>query len=218
MRSAANQQARRMESAGFTLIEVLVSLAIVSMVIAALGTLFARSGRVYTTQNATAALQQEVRAALDIITTEARVAAYNPTKAKPKISERIAIRSATATRFHFSTDLDENGKAAAAYNGDGECENRSFRFSLQNNGIQMLCGEGTGSPSSEFLIGGTNSAVRVVALDFAYRDKENNPTSLSSKIRNVIVTIVAEAPAGQRGMIRRAYTTSVDIRNAGPNT
>lgn len=151
MRSAANQQARRMESAGFTLIEVLVSLAIASMVIAALGTLFARSGRVYTTQNATAALQQEVRAALDIITTEARMAAYNPTKAKPKISERIAIRSATATRFHFSTDLDENGKAAAAYNGAGECENRSFRFSLQNNGIQMLCGEGTGSPSSEFL-------------------------------------------------------------------
>lgn len=200
-------------AAGFTLMEVLVSLAIVSILIGGLGTMFANSGRLYTSQNVTAALQQEVRSALDVIAAEARMAAYNPTD----IREKDIIRVATPTRFHFKTDLDGNNKFAKAFNASGECENRSFRFSLANTGIQMVCGEGTGSTTMEYLLGGTNSDTRVVALDFSYRDKNNNATTVKKEIRSLIISIVAEAPAGQQGMIQRTYTTSVDIRNTGPN-
>ena len=206
-------------AAGFTLMEVLVSLAIVSILIGGLGTMFANSGRLYTSQNVTAALQQEVRSALDVIAAEARMAAYNPTKAdySPSKKNDFEIKIAEATRFRFKADLDQNGVGAAAFNGAGQCENRSFRYSLANTGIQMVCGEGTGSTITEYLLGGTNSDTRVVALDFSYRDKNNNATTVKKEIRSLIISIVAEAPAGQQGMIQRTYTTSVDIRNTGPN-
>ncbi|NLX19443.1 MAG: prepilin-type N-terminal cleavage/methylation domain-containing protein, partial [Desulfobulbus sp.] len=69
-------------TAGFTLIEVLVSLAIVGILVASLAGVFERSSKLYTTQNAAAALQQEVRAALDAIASEVRMAAYDPRKTK----------------------------------------------------------------------------------------------------------------------------------------
>jgi type II secretory pathway pseudopilin PulG len=193
--------------------EVLVSLAIVSIILAAMTGVFERSGRLYTTQNATAALQQEVRAALDVIASEARMAAYMPRKG----GDTFAIRTANATRLRFEADLDEDGVKAASYNGDGECENRSFRFSLLTNAVQMVCGEGTGTVDIESLIGGANANVRVTALDFAYYDRHNDPVTILAEIRGAVITITARTPAGRDGWIERTYSTSVDFRNTGPN-
>jgi hypothetical protein len=67
------------------------------------------------------------------------------------------------------------------------------------------------------LIGGADSNIKVTALDFSYRDKKNNPTSLVSEIRGAVITITAQAPAGREGMIERTYRTSVDFRNTGLN-
>jgi len=195
---------------GFTLVEVLISLAIISIIITAMTTMFERSGRLYTSQNAAAALQQEVRTALEIIAQEARMAAY---RRPDKKGVKSAIEVAQATDFRFETDLDESGKIANAYNGDGECENRRFRYSAANNAVQMICG----NTSPETLIGGNDSSVKVTALDFRYLDDSNNGTTFIPKIRGAVVTIVAQAPAGRAGMIERSYSTRVDFRNAGPN-
>lgn len=194
--------------------EVLVSLAIVSIILAAMTGVFERSGRLYTSQNATAALQQEVRGALDVIANEARMAAYMPRKG----GDKFAIRAATATRFRFEADLDEDGVKAPAYNGDGQCENRSFRLSLLTNAVQMVCGEGTITPpDTESLIGGANANVQVTALDFAYYDRHNDPATIPAEIRGAVITITARTPAGRDGWIERTYSTSVDFRNTGPN-
>lgn len=195
---------------GFTLVEVLISLAIISVVLAAMTAMFERSGRLYTSQNATAALQQEVRAALEIITQEARMAAY---RRPDKKGIKSVIEVAQTTDFRFEADLDESGKIASAYNSDGECERRRFRYSAANNAVQMICGNTT----PETLIGGNDSNVRVTALDFWYFDDSNNGTSFIPKIRGAVVTIVAQAPAGRAGMIERSYSTRIDFRNAGPN-
>lgn len=204
---------QKLKDDGFTLVEVLVSLAIVSVLIAAMALVFERSSRLYTTQNTTAALQQEVRAALDVIVSESRMAAYMPRKS----SDKFEITTSSATHFRFQADLNEDGDSAKAYNVLGECENRSFRFSLANRAIQIICGEGTGSKDTETLIGGNDANVQVVSLDFSYRDKNNSVTSLASEIRGAIITITAEAPAGREGMIRRTFSTWVDFRNTGPN-
>lgn len=203
---------------GFTLVEVLVSLAIVSILIAALAGVFERSSKLYTTQNATASLQQEVRAALDVIAAEVRMAAYDPKK-----TDNFVIKKAGSTEFRFLSDLDGDGKIGQPasnkpYNADGECEVRSFRYSIGVRSVQARCGDGTPYvKDSETLIGDTPN-LRVTALDFSYRDKHNNPTSIIKEIRSAVISIRAQAPAGRSGMIERTYSTTVDIRNTGPNT
>ena len=207
----------QLNSAGFTLTEVLVSLAIVSILVAALGGVFERSSKLYTTQNAAAALQQEVRAALDVIAAEVRMATYDPRK-----TDKFAIKRAAITEFRFLSDLDGDGKIGQPavdkpYNADGECEARSFRYSLANYSILIRCGDGTPYvKDGETLIGGTDN-LRVTALEFSYRDKHNNSTMNLKEIRSAVISIRARAPAGRAGWIERTYSTIVDIRNTGPN-
>lgn len=202
--------------AGFTLIEMMISLAIVSIIIATVTALFIRSGRLYTTQNATAALQQDVRAAMDVMVSEMRSAGYDPTKSKD-----FSIKRADRTSFRFRADLNGDGKLGQTgnpFNADGECEDRSFRYSLSSRAIQMMCGSGSAPGSTETLLGGTDSDIKVTALDFSYRDRKNTETTIVSEIRGAVLTITAQAPAGQAGMITRTYRTMVNFRNAGPNT
>ncbi|NLX19442.1 MAG: hypothetical protein GXY53_09225, partial [Desulfobulbus sp.] len=134
----------------------------------------------------------------------------------------FVIKKASATEFAFLTDLDEDGVVGRPgdsnpYTATGECEARSIRFSLNSQSVQFRCGDGTPYvKDSEPLIGNTDH-LKVTALDFSYRDKDNNSTSQRKEIRSVVITIRAQAPAGRAGMIERTYSTIVDIRNTGPN-
>lgn len=192
-------------------------MAIVGILVASLAGVFERSSKLYTTQNAAAALQQEVRAALDAMASEVRMATYDPRKTK-----KFVIKKNSATEFSFLTDWDEDGVLGrpgdnSAYTDNGECEARSIRFSLNSESVQFRCGDGTPYvKDSETLIGETDH-LKVTALDFSYRDKDNNSTSQRKEIRSVVITIRAQAPAGRAGMIERTYSTIVDIRNTGPN-
>ncbi|MCP4339282.1 MAG: prepilin-type N-terminal cleavage/methylation domain-containing protein [Desulfobulbaceae bacterium] len=197
---------------GFTIMELLVALTIASIVLAAISVTFTRTVRLYTLENAKAALQQEMRAALEIMGRDIRMAGYDPNR-----TGDFKIKTATATRFHFTTDLDENGVVdpAPAYPA---CEVLSYRLSAANNAVQVICGEGTGSQDPETMIGGLDSPVNVTALDFDYRKSDGQPTSSLTLIRAVVITITAEVPAGIAGMESRTYSTWVDLRNAGPNS
>lgn len=202
--------------AGFTLIELLVSLAIVSIFIVSAVAVFERSSRLYTTQNQTAVLQQELRAALDVVVTGARSAVYDP-----KQESTFVIKKAESTQFRFLSDLNGDGKLGDddnnPYNSDDECEDRTFRFSLSTYAVQMVCGTGSSPGGSETLIGGSDSNVKITAFDFSFRDKNDTVTSIISEIRGVIVTITGQIPAGRDGNVTRTYKTAVDLRNAGPN-
>lgn len=194
---------------GFTLVELMVALVIGSLVMATIIGVFSRSNRLYTKQNVAAGLQQEVRSALEIMARQIRLAGYDPKRTK-----NFGFKHATATRLHFTADLDENGllDPTPSY---PNCENQTFRFSNANNSLQMICGEGTGSQNVQTLLG--NSDVRVTAVDFDYRNNLNQSTTFIPDIRGVVVTIVAQAPAGRDGMITRKYSTWIDFRNAAPN-
>ncbi len=209
--------ATKRDCAGFTLVEMLVSLAIVSMLIASVVAVFERSSRLYTTQNATAALQQDLRAALDVIVTEVRSAVYDP-----KQKSTFVIKKAESTRLRVLSDWDGDGELGitasnSPYNADNECEDRTFRFSLSTNAVQMICATGSSPGDSETLIGGSDSNVKITAFDFSYRDKNNTVTTIIAEIRGVIVTITGQIPAGREGNVTRTYRTAIDLRNAGPN-
>lgn len=197
---------------GFSLIELLVSIAIVAIVIIALSVTFERSGRLYTTQNVSAALQEEVRAAVEIMARELRMVGYNPTRSAKFDMDQFLFNS-THVRFH--KDIDEDGDVATT--GYPDCERLSFRYSTAREAVDMICREGMGGQDVQTLIGGTDSDTRVTSLTFDYRKEDDTSTSFNNDIRSVLITLVAEAPAGRDGMIQRSYSTRVEFRNAAPN-
>jgi len=195
---------------GFSLIELMVSMVIVSLILVSLTAVFERSGKLYTTQNVSASLQEEVRAAVEIMAREIRMAGYDPYK-----TGEFKIEEATSTHLRFTSDVDDNGAITVA--GFPNCEQLSFRYSSSAESLQIICGESTGIQDVQTLIGGADTDTRVVGLDFDYRDNLNNSTSFLQDMRGVVVTLTAEAPAGRSGMIARTYTTWVEFRNAAPN-
>lgn len=203
---------------GFTLVEMLVSMVIVSIIVAAMGTIFERSSTVYTTQNVTAHLQQEVRAALEIIKTDALMAGYDRLNQLTLAEDLFVVME--ATRMRIRADRDGDGSLSDAFNPSGECENRSYRYQASQNAIQIICGEGTASQQADILIGGNGVDLQVTALDFEYRDRDGNvalPSDPLTEIRGVVISVTAQAPAGRAGLVQRTYSTQVDFRNVLPN-
>lgn len=195
---------------GFSLIELMVALAIVSVVMAAIVAVFVRSSRVYTRENARAALQQDMRAALEVMGRDIRMACFDPDR-----TGNFNVRRALATHLRFTADMDEDGSVDSSPSFP-DCEVLSYRYSAASEAVQVICGEGTGSIDARTLIGDTD--VRVTSLNFDYRDNDGNTTSFRPDIRAVLITMTAEIPAGSVGMESRTYSTWVGMRNTEPNS
>lgn len=210
MRNSIRMKVQNLGRNGFSLIELMVAISIVGIVLIALAGTFERSGRLYTTQNVSAALQEEVRTAVEIMAREIRMGGYDPLK-----TGAFGIEQANTTHLRFTLDLDDDGAISTV--GFPSCEKLSFRYSIGDQSLQMICGESTGFQDVQSLIGGSFTDTKVTALDFDYRDNQNNSTSFLSDIRGVVVTLVAQAPAGRVGMIEKSYSTWVEFRNAAPN-
>ena len=196
-------------SNGFTLVELLVAIAVASIVLTIVSLFFVRSGRVYVEQNVLAALQQEVRAAMEIMGREIRMAGYDPGR-----TGDFKIMDANVTKLRFTLDYNEDGINDPAPSFP-DCETVSFRYSAANSSLQIICGEGTPSQDPQTLIG--NTETRVTNVNFDYRDNQDNSTSFIQDIRGVVITLTAESPAGRRGMVTRTFTTRYDFRNSAPN-
>ncbi|MCP3892116.1 MAG: prepilin-type N-terminal cleavage/methylation domain-containing protein [Desulfobulbaceae bacterium] len=199
-----------LKSQGFTLVELMIAIAVGGVVLTAIVVFFARSLNVYTRENVRAELQQEMRAALEVMARDIRMAGYDPMR-----SGDFFVKNASATRLQFLIDWDEDGvlDPAPAY---PDCENISYRYSAADQSVQLICGEGTGAADTETLIGDTN--IQVTSLEFDYRDISNLSTTFLNDIRAAVITLSAQIPAGRAGMQSRTYTTWVDLRNTGPNS
>jgi len=203
---------------GFSLIELMVAIAILSFVMAAIAGVFSRTSRLYTTQNAAASLQQEVRAAVEFMAREMRMAGYNPQKKANKFDLEVT----SATRIRFSSDLNASGKlddgidpSTSSTVNFPNCERITFRYSAGTNSAQVICG----TQPAQTLIGGVDPRVsKVTNLNFEYLGANGTPTGVTSAIRAVVITLTAQAPAGAEGMITRSYSTRVELRNAAANS
>ena len=97
---------------GFTLVELLVVLAIVSVVMGGIYSVFIRSNRVYISQEEVVAAQQETRSALDILGREIRmagfIAAHNKTDGADPIT--VAAWAGNADSAIEIAEVDDIGK------------------------------------------------------------------------------------------------------------
>lgn len=98
---------------GFTIIELLVSIAISGIVLLAITQLFATSNEMYHEQDDIANYQQDIRAALGIMSRDIRMAGCDPTNAAG-----AGFNNATNSTVEFTYDL----------NGSGTLQTYGFQF------------------------------------------------------------------------------------------
>ena len=92
------------EPGGFTLVELLVAMAVASIMLAAVASLFTTLNKSYTRQNVAADVQQVARAGVDFMAQSIRMAGLDPDQ-----TGDFGITIATATSITFTADLDLDG-------------------------------------------------------------------------------------------------------------
>lgn len=196
---------------GFTLPELLVAIAIVSIVLVAIIGMFEKLSRSYTAQNALADLQQGVRSTLDVMADDIRMAGYNPLDTQA--ADPFGIEKAEAFRLRLTADRNEDGLITIPPPGVDCEEIITYQYLPGQRSVQKRWCEGRPRQTTETLFGGTDNPINVTSLSFNYLDGNDVPTSIRSAIRAIEVMLTAEAPAGRDGMVSRTYKTRIECRN-----
>lgn len=117
------------QSAGFSLVELMISLTILGIVLAGVTKVFIDTGRLHTSQEMMMEVQQTIRAAKHLMVDEIRSAACNPL-GKTRIgflhdssAETSDINDTDAESIHFTRDIDDSNTTNQSYNPDGIVNN-----------------------------------------------------------------------------------------------
>jgi type IV pilus assembly protein PilW len=176
---------------GFTLVEVLVVLAIMSIFLPAVFRIFTSINRSYTTQNVASGTQQQLRAALDFMVRDIRMAGLDPLR-----TAGAGIISATATTLQFTADKNLDGDV----NDAGE----DITYNVTGDSLQLTDDQGT-----EVLTGNVNN------FSFVYFDQDGAVTTTAADARLVEISMTLQMPAGRGQPVSRNYSTRVRCRNIG---
>jgi type IV pilus assembly protein PilW len=151
-------------SAGFTLIELLVAMVVFMIAAGAMYSVFEASNRSYSVQNQVVDAQNNLRAALGLLSRELRMADYDPTEIPID-----GIEDADATSIHFQADI----------NGDGVVTLDS------NEDVEYLL-DGTDLKRNNQVI-----AQNIHAVEFYYNGSSTTPPSPLEDIETVRVSMLA---------------------------
>ncbi len=178
---------------GFTLIEMLVSLAIGLVILGITMSLFFVQKDTFSRQDQLSEMQQNVRAAMDMIIRDMRMAGYDPAEAG---FVGIGIDTADSSTVTVYADLDGDGTT----NGTDE----TIEYYFNNDQIARNT---DASPIAEY----------IESLAFTYFDSAGNATTTASGIRKIQVDILGRT----RGTISTSgygygsLTSSVRPKNLG---
>lgn len=109
---------------GFTLSELMIAMTISLVLLAGMVMAFSGQSRSYNTQQEITALQEDIRASLNLMSSEIRLAGYNPTK-----EADAKVVKATGTEFQFTLDITDDPGTGDA-DGDTDDANENIRYAL----------------------------------------------------------------------------------------
>lgn len=216
---------------GFTLIELMIAMAISLIVMAGIYSAYRSQQRSHDIQIQVAAMQQNLRAAMFYMEREIRMAGCDPTAgAAPAAS----ILSAQANSIEFRSDV--RGDAVGSEpDGDTNDDGEHIEYRIYD-----ALGDGTNDLGRDDKNGTGLDAIaqNIEALDFVYLDRNGNVTAVLANIRAVEITLVARAarpdmgryindnvytnkqgtvvlPAQNDNYRRKSLTVHIDCRNLG---
>lgn len=94
---------------GFTLVELMIALVVASLVMAAVYSSLQSQHASYLAQDQVVEMQQNLRATMNIMAREIRMAGYDPTLRAGREPTPASVLTATATQLQISMDSNENG-------------------------------------------------------------------------------------------------------------
>ncbi len=194
-------------AAGFSLVEMLVVVAMLSVLMAATYGVMLPLRRSYTTQDVAAGAQQTARMAVEFMAKEIRLAGLNPTESG---SDFFGFERASATDMQFTSDRVDRASGETEANGtvdDGNSERVGYFFEASDNSLRERRYEGSASQLTQSLVN------NVQALRFRYFDADDAETATLADIRAVHISLTVEEPAGRDGLLQRTYATKVICRN-----
>lgn len=155
-----------------TLVELLIALALMGLVVGGLTTIFVTQRKATAVQGQVTAMTQQAQAALELITRELRTAGTNPTGAT------FTPVTYSPTQLEIRTDLNGNGTT------NDPDEQVIYAYDATRRRITRDTGSGA-QPVVE----------NIQAFTFTYLDSAGNPTTVSSAIRQLQITITARTAA-----------------------
>jgi len=183
---------------GFTLVELLVTLAVSGLLLTAVTQLFISSNKVHTVQEQVLRIQQGVRAGLDIMARDIRMAGYDPTGS----ASAAGFTTANATNLRVQYDYDD----------DGSCDkDRDYEYDASERVLEVQRGGA----------GGFQDLVKNIdSLNFQYTLANGATTSNpadTEDIRRVNINICGRISGGYSETYDNTYCFSnvITCRNMG---
>ena len=195
---------------GFTLVEMVLALAISTIVLAAVYSVFTIANKNFTTQNAAASVQQNLRSAIRLMARDIRHAGLDPSG-----SDNFGITYASQSKIRFTMDRD-------TYNGivdEANLEEITYDFQNDQDQVVQTLYEGKPSENTAALIN------NITNLNFSYFDADNTdlidsglspprvPSDKLADIRTVVISVTHQEQAGRDKMVSRTLTRRVECRN-----
>ena len=180
------------DHAGFTLVELMIALVISGIISVVLYSTYLVQQRSYTAQEAVVEMQQNIRAAMMLMSRDIRMAGYDP-----KATGNFKITTASPNRLGFTIDLNENGSV------DGD-ETITYGFSTANDSNADGIADAGSAPLGKCTVfpiappGFQPIAENIQAIEFQYLDGSGAVTTVPANIRAVRVSILARASRPDR--------------------
>jgi type IV pilus assembly protein PilW len=189
---------------GFSLMELMVAMAMACIVLTAVYSLHAALTKSYTTQNAAADAQEAMRAGVDLMAEDILMAGFDPMK-----TGLFGFLSADPIDVHFTSDRNMNGAIDAS-------DLEEIRYFW--NGTQLIQELYGATATDDVLVD------NVAGLSFTYYDGAGVPIVVTfpatqldaaqlAAIRAIQVSMTVQAPAGRDRRVVRTYTTQFRCRN-----
>ena len=182
---------------GFTLVELLIAISMAAVLILVILTVSDMSSRSCRAQERVTDAQQSIRAALDLMARDIRMAGYDPMAMTSGPTEGIGILEASESRLQFSADLNADREDS------GSIENLTYFF--DPDGRRLRQEEGGASPQT-FI-------ENVTVLKFIYFDASGNQTDIIDDIVQVEVSLTVEDTFTKGRRFQRTLSTRVNCRN-----
>ncbi len=183
----------------FTLVELLIVMAMMGIVTGSIYGIFVSSNRSYRTQDKVVEVQQNVRVGIDFMARDIRVAGFDP-----QGTADAGIEEATATKLRFTADMNR-------VNGIEDTNRERITYEYDGDDLLQYLYEGTGSATSETLIDD------VSALTFTYLDSGGgdlgNPVANLAAIRTVLISLTCQGTDAQGQTFTRTLNTRVICMN-----
>ena len=186
------------QSVGFTLVEVMVSIAILSILFGTIYRTFDVFTRSYAKENVKAGVQQKTRIGIDLMARDIRLAGLDPLGSANAGFHAANTNSAS---IQFTADLN--------YDGDLDDPFEDIRYFLNGNQLQQTADLGTG-PVTDTLLD------NVIGLTFTYLNETDTPLTepvATDEIRTVLISLTLQREAGRDEPISRTYTSRIRCRN-----